>query len=74
MYLLRFILNVFNINYKVVNVLKLTLFNFLVFAREDKIIIFRIFNKINQILGELFLILLFYLICSLIFIIFLLYC
>jgi len=36
-----------NVNYEVVGALKLTLFDFLVLAREDETTIFRIFNKIN---------------------------
>jgi len=36
-----------NVNYEIVNVLKLTLFGFLVLARENEATIFRILNKIN---------------------------
>jgi len=36
-----------NIDYKVINALKLTLLNFLVFAKKSKTMIFRILNKIN---------------------------
>ena len=36
-----------NINYKIINILKLILFNFFVFAREKKTTIFQILNKIN---------------------------
>ncbi len=45
--LVKIYLQYLNINYKVVNILRLTLFNFLVLAKEDKTTIFRIFNKIN---------------------------
>jgi len=40
-------LQCFNVCHEVVNALKLTLLSFLVLAREDETIIFRILNEIN---------------------------
>ena len=62
-----------NVNYEVVNALRLIFLSFLVLAREDEVTIFRIFNKINQVLCELFLVLLLYFVRLFVFMIFLLH-
>jgi hypothetical protein len=36
-----------NVNHEIIDALKLILLNLLVLAREDKTIIFQVFNKIN---------------------------
>jgi len=44
----------FKIYYEIVNALRQLLFNILIFLKENETMIFRVFNKINQILSELF--------------------
>ena len=61
-----------NVNYEVVYALKLILLDLLVLARENETTIFWVLNEINQVLCELFLVLLLYFVRSFVFMIFLL--
>jgi len=58
----------FKIYYKVFNALRRLLFNILIFSKVSKTTIYRIFDKINQILNKLLLILFFNLVLILVFV------
>ena len=62
----------FKIYYEIVNALRQLLLNVLIFSRKSKTIIFRIFDKIDQILSELLLILFFDFVLIFVFVILLL--